>query len=89
MLGLKARRLHRFLRRHPEIDNVQQHLQHGLVLVVAARRRKREERLAVFQDDRRAQRHAGPLGHFVQLLPVLPGILSPAHINPDDRNRLL
>src|SRR5215472_1432832 len=59
MLRLKARRFNRHLRRHTEIDHVQQSLQERLILVVPAGRRKRKEGLTVFQNHRGAQRYAG------------------------------
>src|SRR5207245_7319766 len=39
MFGLESRRLDGFLRRHAELDDVQQHLHERLVLIIAAGRR--------------------------------------------------
>src|SRR6185369_14207700 len=46
---LKARRLDRFLHVHSELDDVQQHLDERLILVIAAGRREHHERFAVLE----------------------------------------
>ena len=61
VLGLEARGFHCLLRIHAEVEDVQQHLQQRLVLIVAARRRQRQERLPVFEHHGRAQGHARTL----------------------------
>src|SRR5262245_22054131 len=56
--GLEARGLDRLLRVHSELDNVEQDLSEGLILIVAAGGRERGEGLAIFQDQRRRERDA-------------------------------
>src|SRR5213078_5135156 len=60
MLGLEAWGLDGFLRGHAEFDDIQHHLQQSLVLIVAAGRGEREERLAILEYDGRAERDARP-----------------------------
>src|SRR5215475_4198545 len=50
MRGLETRRLDRLLRIHSEFNDVEQNLDEGLVLIVAAGGRERGEGPAVFQD---------------------------------------
>ncbi len=59
MFGLEARGLDGFLRTHVEVDDIEQHLQHCLILVVPARGGHGEVGLAVFNHQRGAERHAG------------------------------
>src|SRR5262249_9898929 len=56
--GLEARGLDRLLRVHSKLDDVEQDLSEGLILIVAAGGRERGEGLAVFQDQRRRERNA-------------------------------
>src|SRR5512136_2852811 len=54
----EARGLDGLLNVHPELGNVQEDLQHGLRLLVAARRAYRHERLAILHDQPRARRQS-------------------------------
>ena len=55
VLRLEATRLNRLLRIHPKLDQVEEHLQQRLILVVPARRREGREGLAPLQHDRRRE----------------------------------
>ena len=48
MLRVEARSFDCFLWIHAELDDVEQHLQQRLILIVSAGRRKNHERLAIF-----------------------------------------
>ena len=61
MLGIKARGFDSFLRIHAELDNIKQHLQQALILIVAARRAQDHEWLAIFEHQRRSQGNAWTL----------------------------
>ena len=51
----------RLLRRHPELDHVEEELQQVLVLAVAALHREREVGRPVLERQGRRQRHPRPL----------------------------
>src|SRR2546421_8485998 len=61
MLGIKARSFDSFLRIHAELDNIKQHLQQALILIVTARRAQDHEWLAIFEHQRRSQGNAWTL----------------------------
>ena len=72
MLRLEARRLDSFLRRHTELDDIQEHLQHCLILIVAARSRHGHHGLPIFHHQGRAERNARSLsGSELIRMPVL------------------
>src|SRR5216683_6069345 len=61
VLSLETRRFHGFLWRHAEIEDVEQRLEQGLVLIVAARRGHLQIELPVLGDDGRAKSYARTL----------------------------
>ena len=61
MQRVEARSLDRLLRGHVEDGEIEEHLQGLLILAVTAGTAERDERFAVAEHDRRAERRAWPL----------------------------
>src|SRR5262249_31750606 len=59
--SLKSRRFNRLLYAHVELQDVQQHLQQRLVLVVSARRGQYKKRLTILENQCWVQCYARPL----------------------------
>src|ERR1700733_5210091 len=74
VVGAKAGRRHRILRREPKINEVQKHLQRGLVLAVAAGHADRDDRLAVLEDQRGRQGDAWAFAGLDAVRQAFPGV---------------